>query len=118
MPSLVVVSSGSDARGGAEPTVEFVNFSRMEVLVVELGSHVTRHTSHITHHTSHITRHHQQVNVFRPTVLAAMDRMEAPPPPLPHLFFPRFYTPCPPIQELDVDAVAAQAAGDDINRDI
>ena len=56
--------------------------------------------------------------MFRPTVLAAMDRMEAPPPPLPHLFFPRFYTPCPLIQELDVDAVAAQAAGDDINRDI
>ncbi len=49
-------------------------------------------------------------------MLQAANRMEVSPPPPPS--FPHAASLKPNIQELDVDAMAAQAAGDEINREI
>ena len=57
-----------------------------------------------------------QLNVIRSTILSAVDRMEAHPPCalVAAILKPSFF--CP--QELDVDAMNARAAVDEINREI
>ena len=79
---------------------------------------LTRHTSHRT--SSSCPSLLRQFNVIRSTTLQAANRMEAGPLIAPSsALFLSFPPLCkPPRQELDVDAVAAQAAGDEINRDI